>query len=404
MDFGKIGDFFTGGGEYADPTKIDPVYGVPRGMVRDAQWNTIGNISSTLLAAGMRMTPAQRAQILMQGLGNAGSRQTQELYQGQQMRARADEMQQQAAERAQRAQALETIRANPSAYGLTAEQAKLLGPSSVAKVIENQLAADSYHYATDGSGRLIAINKNDPSKVHYIGNASGPEWEPTTIQGPNGPVQGQRNRRTGETKGLGLGGGVNVNVGGGSDKQMFDAVKESADAARAAATGLTAIQEARGAIEGGAILGAGADARLGFAKLGQVLGLGDPEKIVNTETFRSAIAPQVAATMKATVGSTQISNADREFAEKAAGGSITLDPKSITRLLGIMEKANRVIIEQHQSRLDTIYDDKDKFKKERALFSVAAPERARVDGQGATPNVAPSRADIEAEMRRRGLR
>lgn len=165
-------------------------------------------------------------------------------------------------------------------------------------------------------------------------------------------------------------GATNVNVGGGSDKQLFDAVEESAKSANAAATGLASISEARRAVEGGGFFGSGADIRLQLAKVATALGA-DGRKVTNTETFRSAIAPQIAAMMKATVGSTQISNADREFAAQAAGGSITLDETSIKRLLGIMERAGKDIIDRHNKKLDTIYPDNGKFDRERALFSVS---------------------------------
>jgi len=161
---------------------------------------------------------------------------------------------------------------------------------------------------------------------------------------------------------------------GGSSKQVFDTLKERAEAAQTAATGLNALREARKAVTDGGFFGAGADQRLGFAKLGQLLGFEDG-RITNTETFRSAIAPQVAAVMKATVGSTQISNADREFAEKAAGGSIALDDKSINRLLDIMERGSNDIISRHQKQLDAVYPESPdgKFARERALFGVQAP-------------------------------
>jgi hypothetical protein len=132
-----------------------------------------------------------------------------------------------------------------------------------------------------------------------------------------------------------------LNPGGGTDKQIFDTIEADAKDARAAVTGLQAIQEARKAVAGGAIFGAGADTRLGLQKVGSLLGVVNPEKIQNTETFRAAIAPQVAAMLKATVGTAQISNTDREFAEKAAGGNISLDEGSVKRLLTIMEKAAR---------------------------------------------------------------
>jgi hypothetical protein len=166
---------------------------------------------------------------------------------------------------------------------------------------------------------------------------------------------------------------VTTNVGGGSDKQIFDAMEESAKGARTTAAGLTGLREARSAIEGGAITGFRADNRLSLQKAGAFFGVADPGKIVNTETFKAAIAPQVAAVLKSTVGTANISNTDREFAEKAAGGNIELDEKSITRLLGIMEKASVGQLEAHQKRLEKIYSDPEKFGRERALFGVEMP-------------------------------
>lgn len=166
-------------------------------------------------------------------------------------------------------------------------------------------------------------------------------------------------------------GASSVNVdGGGTNKQIFDSVEKSAAAAQSAVQGLQSISEAKRAVQSGAIFGAGADARLGLQKVGAFLGVADPAKIVNTETFRSAIAPQVSAMMKATVGSTQISNADREFAEKAAGGSIALDQGTVTKLLDIMERANRAVIDTHRKRLDAVYPESGPYQRERSLFGI----------------------------------
>lgn len=185
-----------------------------------------------------------------------------------------------------------------------------------------------------------------------------------------------------------------VSGGGGSDKQIFDSVEESAKAARAAATGLTGIREARAALNGGMISGFGANQNLALQKAGAALGIVDPEKIVNTETFRSAIAPQVAAMLKSTVGTTNISNSDREFAEKAAGGNITLDDKSISRLLGVMERAGAAIVNDHSRRLDAIYPNDPKFKRERALFGVNPVQvpSQQPSAPLATPQAAPRQA------------
>lgn len=169
-------------------------------------------------------------------------------------------------------------------------------------------------------------------------------------------------------------GASQVNVGGGSDKQVFDNMEKSAEAAQTVANGLTGLREARNALKGGGVFGAGADMRLGLQKIGALLGVKDNNSIVNTETFRAAIAPQVAAMLKATVGTTQISNTDREFAEKAAGGNISLDEGSIARLLDIMERGSAAVIQRHRKKLDAVYPEKDgKFERERALFGVDDP-------------------------------
>mgnify|MGYP001558679398 CR=1 FL=1 len=175
--------------------------------------------------------------------------------------------------------------------------------------------------------------------------------------------------------GLKKAGAVNVqtNVGGGTDKQIFDTMDESAKAARTTAAGLTGLREARSALQAGAITGAGANQILGLQKVGALLGVSNSDKIVNTETFRAAIAPQVAAMLKSTVGTAQISNTDREFAEKAAGGNITLDGGSIARLLDIMERAGSAQLSGHMKRLEKVYPDAEKFARERALFGVDVP-------------------------------
>ena len=68
--FGGAKDFLLGGGRYADPTAINPQYGVPEADVRQAGINTLANVSALLLAAGQPMSGAQRAQMLA-GIGPA---------------------------------------------------------------------------------------------------------------------------------------------------------------------------------------------------------------------------------------------------------------------------------------------------------------------------------------------
>lgn len=176
---------------------------------------------------------------------------------------------------------------------------------------------------------------------------------------------------------------VQVNVGGGDNKQIYDTMEKSREAAQSATVGLASLSEAKKALKDGAITGAFADQRLGLQKIAALIGAGDTAAIQNTETFRAAIAPQVAAIMKATVGSTQISNADREFAERAAGGSIALDAGTIARLLDVMERAGKVAISLHNEKLDRVYPEGQGFDRERAVFGVQ-PSAIQQPAGGAT--------------------
>jgi hypothetical protein len=89
---GGIGDFFTGGGVYADPKAINPTYGVPEGDVRQAAINQLGQMSALLLAAGQPMEGSQRAQLLSQ-LGGTGSQFNTNLYNAAQRRLMTSQMQ-----------------------------------------------------------------------------------------------------------------------------------------------------------------------------------------------------------------------------------------------------------------------------------------------------------------------
>lgn len=198
----------------------------------------------------------------------------------------------------------------------------------------------------------------------------GPAGERKVIDRPRSFQEEMALRRAGA-------GNTTVNVGGGTDKQIYESLEKSYEKAAPAVGGLNALKEAEKALAGPGIYGSFANEALALRKIAVALG-GDPTSVTNTETFRSAIAPNVAAIMKATVGSTQISNADREFAEKAAGGAITLDKTTIKRMLGITRRASEGLMKSHQDRLDKIYPNTpdNRFARERALFEIQAPPQS----------------------------
>ena len=153
--------------------------------------------------------------------------------------------------------------------------------------------------------------------------------------------------------------------------EVVKRIAESKDTADKSITAFNAIRTARSALDAGAITGFGANQRLDWAKLNQLMGLEDKGNVIaNTEVFRSSMAPAVASMLKATVGTTQISNTDRDFAEKAAGGQITLDASSIKRLLDVSHRLSLETMGKHQTTMDAIYRDNPQAQ---ALFGVDPP-------------------------------
>jgi hypothetical protein len=74
------------------------------------------------------------------------------------------------------------------------------------------------------------------------------------------------------------------------------------------------------------------------------------DQVANTQAFSANMAANVGRIIKQFGAGTGLSNADREYAEKMAGGKITLDRKAIERILDINERAARNVIKYHNKR------------------------------------------------------
>jgi hypothetical protein len=168
--------------------------------------------------------------------------------------------------------------------------------------------------------------------------------------------------------------------GGLPPQQVFEKADKSSAEAKTARDGLIAADSARKAILSGAILGAGADWRLGMAKINRaVFGKEDAgSAAANTELFRSSMAPVVASLLGSTVGRTQVSNTDRDFAERAAGGQINLEPTTIKRLLDITGRLARDKLDYHDAMINTFGANSPQFK---AMFGVPIPEDLKGNGK-----------------------
>lgn len=143
--------------------------------------------------------------------------------------------------------------------------------------------------------------------------------------------------------------------------------------ADASANALTNIYQAHKALQS-AVVGSGANAKISFIKALDTLGYrGATSEAAASEIFKSLMAGNVAATIKETVGSQGISNADRQFGERAAGGDITMTREALERLLDISRRHHVNNINQHTDRLDRTFNDPVRDSAVRRAYSVEVP-------------------------------
>lgn len=217
-----------------------------------------------------------------------------------------------------------------------------LAPETKEHVVGNQLVS-----GVPGAGYQRQYDGRD-----QYGNVGTVAYD-----GAGRPILGQQERNTGRVN-FAPGGGTTVNVS--TEKKGADAfavglgedrakkISTSYDSAVTAQRALDSLAEASTDMQAGIKSGAAANVSLGLAKWAKAFGMDADPAIANTEGFRANMAQQVMASVKALGAGTGISNADREFAEKAAGGDITLDDRAMQRLLSIQQASAANVIMQHK--------------------------------------------------------
>lgn len=150
---------------------------------------------------------------------------------------------------------------------------------------------------------------------------------------------------------------------------------ESQKGATAARDEIQAIHRSREQLDapGGIFSGSTSEIRLKVAKAAELIGVPNTDRIANTEAFGAAIGSRVLALVKGLGAGTSISNADRAFAERMAGGNINLDETSIRKILEIGEKAARSKIDTHNSTAGKIIKSNDALQPYSDVYKVEAP-------------------------------
>lgn len=134
-------------------------------------------------------------------------------------------------------------------------------------------------------------------------------------------------------------------------QRQATALLEGQKAAEDSVQIINTVREGRKILDSGIITGFGADFRTGMGMALQSAGIdygGDAP--ANTQAFVSNMANNVGRVIKQFGSGTGLSDADREYASKIAGGSVNLDERAIRRIFDIQEKQARWVIRNHNTK------------------------------------------------------
>lgn len=124
----------------------------------------------------------------------------------------------------------------------------------------------------------------------------------------------------------------------------------------------------------GITTGVGADYKLGLGRALASSGLTSGEDVANTEAFISQIGKNTLTLVKQLGSGSGISDADREYAANIAGGKITLNEKSIRRILDIQQRAAAGTIDRHNAKYKDFFADDSLPQYQRDSFRVDRPD------------------------------
>jgi len=126
--------------------------------------------------------------------------------------------------------------------------------------------------------------------------------------------------------------------------------QNAVDAGRA----LQGINNAKRLLDEGVVTGTGADFVVSFGKVLEKLGFNLGDELDNSQAFLAAQASQVAQIIKQFGAGTGLSDADREFATKAAAGDISMSEDAIREIIRINETAYRNVVKDFNKSVDEL--------------------------------------------------
>lgn len=145
--------------------------------------------------------------------------------------------------------------------------------------------------------------------------------------------------------------GFATELGKGQAKALMEGRQSADDAVQI----INTVNAGREILNSGMITGFGAEA---IVQVGQALKQAGidfgGDALSNSQAYAASMAQNVGKIIKQFGAGTGLSDADREYAEKMAGGKITLDKKALLKILDINERGARNLIKLHNKRAEGV--------------------------------------------------
>jgi hypothetical protein len=226
------------------------------------------------------------------------------------------------------------------------------------------------------NNQIVQVDGSAAQPLGDFGDKYSPVGRIAT--GPDGkPVIGQTDLRSGKAN-FAPGGGTTVNVdtqgtaekafAKGLAEERAKVITKSYEKAQGVPQTIATLDEAANALQAGIKSGQTAEVALVMSKLSKSFGLGEVDpSIANTEEFRAKMANSVLEILKTL---RPASDKDVEYAEKAAGGKITLDDQTMLRLVNSAKAAGVNTWLGHARLLDKNRDASGALPQDISTFEV----------------------------------
>ena len=147
--------------------------------------------------------------------------------------------------------------------------------------------------------------------------------------------------------------GVNVGTKGMTKlaEKMSEGLVEEMKTAEGAQAGLQNLVRTEQILNSGIITGTGATWLLAAGKALEQAGIKlSPDAVSNTQAYQAMMGKQVGEIIKQFGSGTGLSDADREYAERIAGGDISATKESLQKIVALNKKAYTVIVSKYNAR------------------------------------------------------